>query len=79
MSEATEDQGRRRRRMERIDAMPVDIRACVHDYGLSVVDACLQAGVTKGRHIRHIVETVRGGSYQSARDRAPLVREGANA
>lgn len=70
---SAEDQSRRRRRMERIDAMTPDIRACVHEYGLTIVDACLQAGVQKGRQIRHIVETVRGGSYQGKRDKAALV------
>lgn len=48
----------RRRRMERIDAMPADLRALVHVYGLAVVETCTALGVTKARHIKHIVETV---------------------
>lgn len=46
------------RRMERIDAMPSDMRKLVHAYGLTVVETCTALGVTQPRHIRHIVETV---------------------
>lgn len=45
-------------RMARIDAMPKALRECVHDYGLFVVDTLLQAGVTKPKQVRHIVETI---------------------
>ncbi len=68
---ADEDQSRRAARMARVDAMPADVRACVHDYGLTIVDACMQLGVVKARHIRHLVETVRCQSYQGKRDKAP--------
>jgi hypothetical protein len=68
---------RRVRRMNLVDAMPPDLRACVHDYGLSVVLACTEAGVSKPKRIRHIVETVldefsptRGG-YSSQGARSP--------
>ncbi len=47
---------RRRVRMERVDAMSPALRACVNEYGLCLVEAFLQVGVTKPRHIRHIVE-----------------------
>lgn len=49
---------RRSERMARIDAMSPDLRACVHDYGLTIVDACVQLGITKPRHIRHLVTTI---------------------
>lgn len=49
---------RRKARMESVDNMPEDIRACVHDYGLAVVTAIRNSGVTKAKNIRHIVETV---------------------
>jgi hypothetical protein len=74
MADAPESQERRAKRMARIDAMPADLRACVHEYGLTIVDACLQSGVKKARNIRHIVETIRGGSYQGKRDLSPLRR-----
>lgn len=73
-----ECQDRRQKRMARVDAMKPDVRACVHDFGLTIVDACLAHGVTTGRGIRHIVQTVRGGSYQSPRDGAPMNRVGAD-
>lgn len=49
---------KRAARMNRIDAMPADLRALVYEYGLNVVLAFLDAGVTKPRRIRHLVETV---------------------
>lgn len=49
---------KRRVRMEKIDALAPDIRELVHEYGWSVVNACLDMGVTKANRIRHIVETV---------------------
>lgn len=49
---------RRRARMDRIDLMSKDLRELVHDYGLNVVNAFLESGVTKPNRIRHLVETV---------------------
>lgn len=45
--------------MDIVDAMPREMRALVHDYGLAPVIACVQAGVTKPRQIRNIIATVR--------------------
>lgn len=50
--------GKRRKRMDEIDRQPPAIRACVHEYGWSVVRACLDLGIREPRHIRHLVETV---------------------
>jgi hypothetical protein len=66
---------RRRARMARIDAMPPEVRALVHQYGFHVVHTIMEAGVTKPAQIRNIVETIldefsptRGsGSAQGAR------------
>jgi urocanate hydratase len=49
---------RRRERMDKIDSFPRDIRECVHDYGNNVVTACMELGIRKAKHIRHLVETV---------------------
>ena len=49
---------RRRERMNRIDHMPAELRELVHAYGLRVVDTCMAVGVTKPRHIKHVVEAV---------------------
>ncbi|WP_191085661.1 hypothetical protein [Roseococcus microcysteis] len=57
--------------MARIDAMPADIRACVHEYGLTVVQAMMEGGVKKAKHMHHIVRVVREGSYQGPRDGKP--------
>lgn len=45
-------------RMAAVDAMPKELRALVHSYGLNVVRALLDLGVSEPRHIRHVVETV---------------------
>lgn len=49
---------RRRARMEIVDAMPPEMRALVHEYGLYVVLTLHRAGVKKVRIIRHVVEAV---------------------
>lgn len=77
---------KRRNRMARVDQLPADIRELVHEYGLSVVDACMGVGVTKARHIRHIVETCLDefspsrGSFSAQGIRVPLLKgqEGAS-
>lgn len=67
---------RRIKRMSRVDAMPPDIRALVHEWGLSITQAFLECGVTNPRHIRHIINMVlnetraplgRPNSYQGER------------
>lgn len=49
---------RQQKRMAQVDSYSPEIRACIHDYGLTVVRALLDCGVTKDNRIRHIVETV---------------------
>lgn len=49
---------KRRQRMTRIDDMPPDLRALVHEYGFYIVDNFMQCGVTRPRQIRHLVEAV---------------------
>lgn len=49
---------RRAARMSRIDSMSPGLRHLVNEYGFHVVDSFLQCGVTKVRHIRHLVEVV---------------------
>lgn len=48
----------RQQRMERIDRLPADVRALVHEYGWHIVDTCMTLGVCKPRQIRHLVETI---------------------
>jgi len=49
---------KRAARMAQIDALPPATRDLVHEYGFTVVKPFLELGVTKPRHIRHLVETV---------------------
>jgi hypothetical protein len=49
---------RRRDRMETVDGLPLEWRALVHEYGLTVVTALRCCGVTKANHCRHIVDTI---------------------
>lgn len=55
---------RLRRSMERVDAMTPEMRALVHEYGLSIVDAFLDLGIKKPNQIRHIINTVHAGSVE---------------
>jgi hypothetical protein len=55
-----------RARMDRIDAMPPDIRALIHEEGLTVVQAFIDQGVRKAAGIRHLIEQVRKGSNDAA-------------
>lgn len=69
---------KRAARMDRLDGLPQDWRALVHEYGLSVVDALRQCGVAKAAHARHIVETVLNemsplrGSFSSQGERGTM-------
>lgn len=51
-----------RKRMADIDALSPDLRALVHEFGWTVVDAFLKAGVERARTIRHLIKTVKDGS-----------------
>jgi len=58
------------RRMNRVDKMIPELRKCVHEYGLTIVDAFLDIGVFNPRHIRHIVNMVRTGSIDTGSRRS---------
>jgi hypothetical protein len=49
---------KRRKRMEKVDEYDPEIRALIHEYGLSVVQALWDCGVKKPRQMKHVVETV---------------------
>jgi hypothetical protein len=52
----------RLRWLEKTDAMPAELRHCVHDFGYLVVSAFINAGVTDAGSIRTIVYAVWRGS-----------------
>lgn len=41
--------------LERVDKMPPELRGCVHEFGLEIVHAFVEAGITNPRKIRHLV------------------------
>jgi len=49
---------KRANRMSKIDEYDPAIRSLIHEYGLPVVKAIYDLGVTKPKQIKHIVETV---------------------
>lgn len=55
---------RQRKRMNRVDDMPPALRACVHDFGLTLVDQFIACGVTNPRHIRHLITACWQGSTE---------------
>lgn len=69
-------QEKRVKRMNRVDGFPPEIRALVHEEGLTVIDAFFDCGVTKARQIRHLIEVVRKGSVEIGnRSNAPLLMQ----
>lgn len=50
--------GKRQKRMAEIDRLPPAIRELVHEYGWYVVKNFMDVGITKPRHIKHLVEVV---------------------
>ncbi len=72
-------QQKRSKRMRQVDQLPKDVRELVHDYGLNVVNAFLDCGVTKPNRIKHLVETVLDefsptrGSFSSQGTRNELI------
>ena len=69
---------KRKNRMAVIDSMPADLRALVNEYGLSVVQTCMDLGIQKPRHIRHRVQQILDelsptrGAYSSQGIRSPI-------
>lgn len=55
---------RRRRQMAFVDDMPPGLRACVHEFGLPIVFACLEARVTSPAAIRQLVAAIWAGARQ---------------
>ena len=49
---------KRKRRMDKFDQFDPEIRTLINDYGLAAVTALRDVGVTKPKHIRHVVETI---------------------
>lgn len=45
-------------RMDKMDKYPPALRALIHEYGYMVVDAFIAIGVTKPKHIEHLIKCV---------------------
>ena len=41
--------------MVKIDSLPPEIRALVHEFSLGPVQTCLDCGVRNAKHIRHLI------------------------
>jgi hypothetical protein len=57
---------RRIESLAKVDAMSPALRACVHDYGLPIVQACLNAGVTSPSRIRQLVAQILMGAREAS-------------
>lgn len=70
---------RRVARMDAIDQMTPEMRRLVNEYGYNVVKTLTSCGVTKPKHIRHVVETILNefsptrGSFSSQGVNAPVI------
>jgi len=47
-----------------VDSMPSELRGCVHEFGLPIVQACLDAGVRDPRRIRQLVHEIWAGARE---------------
>lgn len=67
-------QARVRGRMKWVDAQPPEVRALIHEHGLTIIKAFLDCGVKKPRHIRHLISAIREGSKEIGdRTAAPML------
>lgn len=60
---------RAKKRMDRADALPTDIRRVVHEYGLEVVQEFLNHGVRRPESIAHLIDTARDAEYRNGQVR----------
>lgn len=47
------------------DAMPRELRECVHEFGLPIVTCCVKHGVSSPRKIRELVKEIWAGARQT--------------
>lgn len=53
------DQSKRKARMERVDALPPELRLLVHEYGWRRIKACLDHGVSNPKTMRSLIRQLR--------------------
>lgn len=59
--------------LDRSDAMPAELRACVHEYGGEIVHTLTSVGITDPKQIRAVVHSIWMGARQPAQ-RNPIGR-----
>lgn len=62
----------RLRAIDLVDRMPSSQRDLVHEFGVGIVDACRQAGVTRPSAVRELVYEIWGGARQPSQRRGPI-------
>lgn len=65
-------QGIRERALRTTDAMSSSMRECVHEFGLPIVQGCLDAGVSDPRRIRQLVATIWYGAREAGQSGGAL-------
>lgn len=58
--------------LETVDALPRDLRGCVHDFGLPIVTVLTKFGIRDPRHIREIVREIWAGPRQTGQGNGTL-------
>ena len=51
--------------------LPPELRACVHEYGLSIVRVCMKHGIRRAPVIRELVREIWAGARNASQPRAP--------
>lgn len=64
------------RALDVTDAMAPELRQCVHEFGYSIVNRCLDLGVRDPRHIRALVHECWNGARQPHQRSRTLAKNG---
>lgn len=55
---------RRLNSLDRVDQLPGDLRECVHEFGLPIVECLVKHGIKRPSAIREVVKEIWGGARQ---------------
>jgi hypothetical protein len=76
---------KRSKSLEDTDALPPELRECVHEFGLPIVSACAKHGVKSKAAIRELVREIWDGARQTGQSNSAygtldwlLIQHGAN-
>lgn len=63
---------KRQRALDTVDQLPPGLRECANEYGLPIVNACLENGIREPRKIRNLVREIWEGPRNLSQRGGPL-------